>query len=194
MVIRSPNPTHRTEWEDTYMLCNDLPQMSCTNCHSPSLSCLGCGSSHGRPVTIPQSSWSDNLYCKEPVLPPEQLVLPEAWRQRHVSSPEDSREARNLGRDMWDQGRKLNSQSAETWVTSRRCKLLIPPPAKSSEFARELCLSSWSQVSQQRTLPAPHPGERCEQENLSGSVLGSLSCSFPSFLKVSVTPDTKSES
>ena len=49
-------------------------------------------------------------------------------------------------------GCKLNSQSAETWVTTRHCKLLIPTPAKSLEFARQ-GLTGWSWVFQLMTLP-----------------------------------------
>lgn len=103
----------------------------------------------------------------------------------------------DLGRDVWDQdtvgemglGCKLNSQASETWVTTRHYKLLIPTPATSLEFARE-CLTSWSWVFQLMTLPVL--GEVWTTREL-GSVPGrqaQLLISF--FLKLNVTPDTKS--
>lgn len=49
-------------------------------------------------------------------------------------------------------GCKWNNQSAETWVTTRHCKLLIPTPATSLEFARQ-CLTSQNRVFQLMTLP-----------------------------------------
>lgn len=69
-------------------------------------------------------------------------------------------------KDVWgDQGRsqkqstaaKLNSQSAETWVTTRHCKLLISTPAKSLEFAEQISLAE-TEFSSWWSLPRPRKG------------------------------------
>lgn len=108
-----------------------------SSCRSPCLSNSGCGGSPWQTVAISPSrfiqqllrqgacpaSWASHTFRgvkTEARLQPLRLMRGlETWKGHVAPRPRSQKQ---------DQDCKLNSLSADTWVVSRHCKLLITPP------------------------------------------------------------------